>query len=126
MGMRRMQVLQRQKASFEQVLKKRLAFLSEKGIESPKADKDTLVRKHRADIKAVNNRLRTRAENEKKIEEIAKAKAEKAAAPRKEQEGGKPEKPKKAPEGGKEKKAKPEKKAAPPKSPEEGKATKKE
>ena len=58
-------------------------------------------------------------------EELAKHKAEKAAAPKVEaapakiKEGGKAEKPKKAAEEGKEKKAKPEKKAAP-KAPEGG------
>jgi hypothetical protein len=98
----------RQKASFEQELQARMSFLSGKGIKSPKADKDTLVRKLQADIKAVNRRLRLHADNEKRTEDIAKIKAAKAAAPQKEQEGGKGEKPKKAPEAGKGKKIKPE------------------
>ena len=55
---------------------------------------------------------------------MAKIKAERAAAPQKEQEGGKGEKPKKAPEEGKGKKIKAEKKAAPPKAPEGGKSQK--
>lgn len=116
MGMNRKQVLLRQKARFEQVLKNRMTYLSGKGVVPPKTDKDTLVRKNKADIKAVNNRLRILEENEKRIEAIAKAKAEKAAARSKEKEGGKAEKPKKAQEGGKEKKPKAEKKAAPPKT----------
>jgi hypothetical protein len=70
--------------------------------------KDTIVKKLKADIKAVNKRLRTVAENDKRTEEMAKIKAERAAAPPKEQEGGKGEKPKKAAEQGKGKKAKPE------------------
>ncbi|MCJ7587873.1 MAG: hypothetical protein MUQ00_08260 [Candidatus Aminicenantes bacterium] len=135
MGLKRKQMLMRQKANFEQKLQNRLSFLSGKGIVSPKADKDTLVRKLQANIRAMNKRLRLIADNEKRTEEMAKIKAERAAALRKEQEGGKAEKPKKAPEEGKGKKIKAEKKAAPPKaqeggkdrkkteSPEEGKAT---
>jgi hypothetical protein len=114
----------RQKAYFEQKLKDRLSFLSGKGIEAPKVDKDSLVRKLKASIRAVNNRLRLIADNEKRTEEMAKIKAERAAAPPKEQEGGKAEKPKKAPEEGKEKKIKAEKKAAPPKAQEGGKSQK--
>jgi len=135
MELKRKQMFMRQKAYIEHELQDRLSFLSGKGIKSPKADKDTLVRKLQADIRAVNKRLRLVADNEKRTEEIAKIKAERAAAPKKEQERGKGEKPKKAPEAGKEKKIKTEKKAAPPKaqeggkdqktteSPEEGKAT---
>ena len=124
MGLKRKQMLIRQKAIFEQELQNRLSFLSGKGIASPKADKDTLVRKWQADIRAMNRRLRLIADNEKRTEEMAKIKAERAAAPRKEREGGKAEKPKKAPEEGKEKKIKAEKKATPPKAQEGGKEKK--
>jgi len=124
MGLKRKQMQLRQKAYFEQKLKDRLSFLSGKGIEAPKVDKDSLVRKLKASIRAVNNRLRLIADNEKRTEEMAKIKAERAAAPPKEQEGGKAEKPKKAPEEGKEKKTKAEKKAAPPKAQEGGKSQK--
>ncbi len=135
MGLKRKQMLMRQKVYFEQELQNRLSFLSGKGIVSPKADKDTLVRKLQANIRAMNRRLRLIADNEKRTEEIAKIKAERAAAPLKKQEGDKAEKPKKAPEEGKEKRIKAEKKAVPPKvqeggkdqktteSPEAGKAT---
>jgi hypothetical protein len=126
MGLKRKQMIMRQKASFEHELQDRLSFLSGKGIKSPKADKDTLVRKLQANIRAVNKRLRLIADNEKRTEEMAKIKAERAAAPQKEQEGGKGEKSKKAPEEGKGKKirnapegGKGQKTAA---SPEEGKA----
>ena len=122
MGLKRKQMLMQQKAYFEHKLKDRLSFLSGKGIKSPKADKDTLVRKLQADIRAVNNRLRVIADNEKRTEEMAKIKEERAAAPLREQEGGRGEKPKKAPEEGKGKKIKAEKKAAPPKAPEGGKS----
>ena len=127
MGLMRKQMLMRQKARFEHTLQDRLSFLSGKEIKSPKAEKDTIVRKMQADIRAVNKRLRLIADGEKKTEEMAKIKAERAAAPRKEQEGGKGEKPKKAAEAGKEKKIKkaPEggKSQKTTESPEESKAT---
>jgi hypothetical protein len=119
MGLRRKQIIMRQKADFEHKLKDRLTFLSGKGIKSPKAEKDTIVRKLQADIRAVNNRLRLLAGNEKKAEDIAKMKAERAAAPRKEQEAARGEKSKKASDEGKGKKAKAETKAAPPKAPDQ-------
>jgi hypothetical protein len=124
MGLKLKQTIMRQKAAFENGLQDRLAYLSGKGIKSPRADKDTIVRKLKADIKAAKNRLRLIAENEKRTEENAKRKAERAAAPRKEQESGKGEKAKKASEEGKGKKIKPEKKAAAPKAPEGAKAPK--
>jgi len=108
MGSKRKQILMRQKAYFENNLRDRLSFLSGKGIKPPKADKDTLVRKWQADIRATNKRLRLIADHEKRTEEMAKAKAERAAAPRKDQDGGKGEKPKKSPEEGKGKKKAPE------------------
>jgi len=126
MGLMRKQMLMRQKARFEHTLQDRLSFLSGKGIKSSKADKDTLVRKMQADIKAVNKRLRVIAGSEKRTEEMAKIKAERAAAPQKEQEGGKGEKPKKALEEGKGKKIKAERAAAPQKEQEGGKGEKHE
>jgi len=124
MGLMRKQMLMQQKAYFEHKLQVRLSFLSEKGIKSPKADKDTLFRKLQANIRAVNKRLRLIADNEKRTEEMAKIKAQRAATPQKKQEGGKGEKPKKAPEEGKGKKIKAGMKAAPPKSLEGGKSQK--
>jgi len=124
MESRKQQIQLRQKAQFEQKMKDRLAYLAGKGIEPPKTDKDPIVRKIHADIKAVNNRLRLLAANDKLTETLAKAKADKAAAALKAKESGetvKAEKPKKA-EHPKEKKEKPkaEKKPAPPKAPEGG------
>jgi hypothetical protein len=55
---------------------------------------------------------------------MAKIKAERAATPQIEQEGGQGEKPKKAAEEGKGKKIKAEMKDAPPKAPEGGKSKK--
>jgi hypothetical protein len=124
MGLKRKQMQMRQKTDFEQKLQNRLSFLSGKGIEAPKIDKDPLVKKLQANIRAVNKRLRLIADNEKRTEEVAKIKADSAAAAPKEQEGGKVEKPKKASEEGKEKKIKGEKKAAPPKAQESGKSQK--
>lgn len=124
MGLRRKQILMQQKAYFEHQLQDRLSVLSGKGIQSAKADKDPLVRKFQADVRAVNKRLRLIADHEKRTEEMAKIKAERAAAPKKEQEGGTGEKPKKAPEEGKGKKIKAERGTAPPKAPEGGKGKK--
>jgi len=121
--MRRKDIHLRQKAYFEQLLKDRLTMLAGKGIESKKVDKDAIVRKLRAEVKAVNRRLNAMAASEKIAADMAKIKADRAAAALKEKEGGKAEKPqkgekpKKGGEVGKEKKAKPEKAAAP-KSPE--------
>jgi len=124
MGLKRKQMIMRQKAYGEQELLDRLSYLSGKGIASPKSDRDPIVRKLKADIKAVNTRLRMIAENEKRTEEMAKIKAERAAAPKKEKEGGKGESPKKSAEEGKGKKVKAEKKPAPSKAQEGGKSGK--
>ena len=123
MEMKRKPLHLRHKAEFEKELKDRLAYLSGKGIEAHAVDKDPIVKKLKADIKAVDRRLKVVAEHEKRTEEMAKAKADKAAARLKEKEAGeaeKAQKPKKAPAPAKEKKAKPEKKPAPPKAPEGG------
>jgi len=108
MGSMRKQMLLKQRASFEQTLRERLSFLSGKGIQEAKVDKDTIVRKLKADIRAVNNRLKTVAENEKRTEEMARIKAERAALPRDQEasKGGKPMKA--AKEEGKGKKMKTE------------------
>jgi len=108
MGLKHKQSRMEQKASFERRLDNRLSYLSKKGIESPKIDKDVLVKKLRADINAVNTRLKGIADNEKRTEELARIKAEKTAAPRKDQEGGKDKKSKEAPAEGKGKKKKKE------------------
>lgn len=119
MGLKRKQMQMRQKAYVEQNLQNRLTFLSGKGIEARKINKDPLVRELRADVKAVNIRLRRIADDEKRTEEMTKIKAERAAAPKKEPEVAKVEKSKKPAQDSKGKKPKEEKKAAPPKA-EEG------
>lgn len=117
MGTRRKQILLQQKATFEGKLKARLAFLSGKGIGTAKAEKDPLARELKAEVKASDRRLKRLAEYEKRTEEMARIKAERAAAPKQKEEAVKAEKPKKtadtgkpkkikeAPEGGKMKKA---------------------
>jgi hypothetical protein len=124
MGMKRKQMVLRQKEYFEQKLKDRLSFLSGKGVKSPKPEKDTIVKKLKANIKAINKRLKFIADNDKITEDMTKIKAERAAAPKKEPEGAKAEKSKKGSEEGKEKKPKAEKKPGPPKAQEGGKGQK--
>jgi hypothetical protein len=117
MSLKRKQTLLRQKAYFEQRLNDRLALLAGKGIEGKTADKDALLRNLKADVKAVKNRLKAIADSDKITEDMAKARAAKAAAPAQDKEAakaGKAEKPKKGSEQPKEKKPKPEKKPAPP------------
>ena len=111
MGSRKKEAQERQKAYFERRLEERLSFLSKKGIESPGIDKDTLVKKLRANIRAINDRLKAIADNEKRTEELAKIKAEKAALPPlpKDKATGKEKPSKEAPAEGKEKKRKKEK-----------------
>ena len=106
MGLKRKQIVTHQKATFESDLKVRMARLSEKGIKGRQADRDTLVKKLKADIKASNKRLSRIAEEEKRTEEMARIKAERAAAPKKEAEAAKAEKAKAGPKEAKPKKAK--------------------
>lgn len=116
MGLMRKEFLMRQKSSREQELKDRLSLLSDKGVNPPKADKDPLVKKLKADIRDSKRRLARIAEIDKRTQEMARIKAEKAAAPKKEEEGAKAPKAKAAPQEGKAKK---------PKAPEGGKPAKK-
>ena len=106
MGSNQKQSQIEQKESFERKLKNRLALLSEEGIDSRKIDKDSLVKKLRANVKAINTRLKAIDAIEKKNEELAKMKLEKANAPRKEMKGIKEKKVKETPAEVKEKKKK--------------------
>jgi hypothetical protein len=69
-------------------------------------------------LKAVHKRLKVIADNETRSAEMAKIKAERAAAPREEKKPAKGEKAKTPPAEGKVKKPKAEKKPAPAKEPE--------
>lgn len=80
MGSKQKQTRIGQKAYIERRLEDRLALLSKKGIESPAIEKDALIKKLRADVRAINIRLNAIAANEKRTEGLAKMKAEKAAA----------------------------------------------
>lgn len=86
MSLRRREIVTAQKASFEQRLKDRLAKLAEKGIKDRKADRDPIVKNLKAEVKASTKRLARITELEKRTEEMARTKAEKAAAPKKEEE----------------------------------------
>jgi hypothetical protein len=108
MGSNQKQVQTGQKESFERKLKDRLAFLSEKGVESGKIDKDALVKHLKANIRAMNTRLKAIDALEKKDEELAKMKAERAAAPQEDSKGMKKKKAEEKPVEGKEKKKKKE------------------
>jgi hypothetical protein len=120
MSLKKKQNIAARKAGFEGLLEKRLADLAGKGIEPKRAEKDTIVRKIKADIKAMAGRLKFYADNEKIAEDAAKAKAEKAAAPKEKKGAGKSakaekaEKPKKGGAEGGEKKPKVEKKPVEP------------
>lgn len=92
MGFMRRQMLLQQKASFEKTLQYRLAVLTKKGVSSSEAEKDAVIRKAKADIKAVNERLRTVAENDRRAEETPKRKAAGTGKPVKAPEKGKAEK----------------------------------
>ncbi len=94
------------KAYYERRLTERLSFLSKKGIESPRINKDTILKKLRANIAAINARLKTMAGYEAKTEELAKKKADKAAVPQKDSEDGKAKKAKEPPVEAKAKKKK--------------------
>jgi hypothetical protein len=118
MSLKKKQNIAARKAGFEVLLEKRLAYLAGKGVEPKKAEKDTIVRRIKADIKAMRGRLKFFSDNEKIAEEAAKA--GKAAGPKEEKGAGKAEKaekaakPKKGGAEGGEKKPKVEKKPAEP------------
>lgn len=110
MGSNQKQTQMERKAYFERQLKDRLSSLSEKGIESSRIKKDTIVKKFQAKIDAINVRLKTIDDYEKKTAELAKIKAEKDMAPGKGPEAGTEKKAKETPSENKEKKKKKEQK----------------
>jgi hypothetical protein len=67
---------------WEEQLKLRFAQLAEKDIAPEKAAKDSEIKKIRAKMRDTRDRLAVIVEKEKKVEEMAKAKAEKAAKPK--------------------------------------------
>ena len=76
-----------QRVYWEEKLNQRLSLLADKESESEKIAKDTTVRQLRAKVRETDKRLRVIEGKEKKLEEMAKIKAEKLAAPKKEKKG---------------------------------------
>ena len=75
-----------QRVRWEEKLNQRLSLLADKGAKSENITKDTTVRKLRAKMRETDKRLKAIEGKEKKLEEMAKIKAERLAAPKKEQE----------------------------------------
>ncbi len=73
-----------QKVHWEKKLNQRLSLLADKGAGSEKISKDTTVRQLRAKMRETDKRLRAIEEKEKRLEKMAKIKAEKLAVPKKE------------------------------------------
>jgi hypothetical protein len=73
---------QDQKVYWEKRLDERLTALKEKGAD--KIAKDTTLRKIRAKIREADSRLKAISQKEKKVEEMAQRKVEKAKAAKKE------------------------------------------
>jgi len=73
-----------QKKYWETKLEQRLGYLAEKGVEPQKAAKDATVKKIRANLRETVSRLKAIEALEAKSEEMARKKADKLAAPKKE------------------------------------------
>lgn len=80
MGSQQKQTQLNRKELYERKLAERISFLTEKGVDASKIDKDTIVKKLRADIRAAAGRLNAIAAKEKRTEENARDKEEKAKA----------------------------------------------
>jgi hypothetical protein len=89
MGSREKDVRLEQRRQLEEKLKQRLSILTDRGVESGTIAKDTTVRQLRAKVREAGKRLKVIEGKEKKSEEMAKIKAEKLAAPKKEKAGKK-------------------------------------
>jgi hypothetical protein len=77
-----------QKKYWETKLEQRLGVLAERGVETKSVVKDPAVKKIRAHLRETEARLKAITSLEAQAEEMARKKAEKAAAP-KEKKGGK-------------------------------------
>jgi hypothetical protein len=124
MGSKQKQTYIGTKEHFERKLEERRAFLLKKGIKVSMVDRDTLVKKLRAHIRAINARLEAIGANERKTAELAKIRADKEAAFAKAEGSVKEKKVKDVPEEGKVKKKKPEKTESSAKEEEGGKVEK--
>jgi hypothetical protein len=84
MASKSLEARENQKEYWGSKLNQRLSFLTEKGFESDKIARDSIVRKFRAKIRETESRLKTIAGKENKVAEMAKIKAEKMATPKQE------------------------------------------
>ena len=78
-----------QKLYWKGELGRRLSELAQKGLEPEKISKDATVRKLRAKLRESDSRLRRISSLEGKLEDMARLKAEKLAAPQEEKKGKK-------------------------------------
>jgi DNA polymerase III delta prime subunit len=78
-----------QKNYWQRQLDSRLAELKEQGLPQGQVSKDAAVRKIRAEMRKATARLQAIANKEKKITDMAEAKAQKAAAPKEKKQKGK-------------------------------------
>jgi hypothetical protein len=99
------------KAYFEAKLNARRSYLVEKGIDPKGIAKDTILKNLKSKIRKMNLKIAAIAEIKKRTEELAKIKADRLAAPKK-QKAVKEKAPAAPPEEGKEKKKKKKKKEA--------------
>ena len=100
-----------QNAYWEGKLKERIDTLAGQGLSEQLIAKDTAVRGIRARMRETGARLRAVARREEKVEEMARAKAEKLAAP-KQEKGKKKAMAEEAPQASKRQQKKQKKKAA--------------
>ncbi len=82
MGSKGKQERLEQRQYWDEQLKQRLSELNTQGLESEKITRDTTVKKLRAKIRETDQRLKAIEEKEQKAVEMARIKAEKAAAPK--------------------------------------------
>jgi hypothetical protein len=100
-----------QRKYWENKLDQRLEVLAEKGLKPQETAKDPAVKKIRAHLRETEARLRSITSLEAKVEEMARVKAEKAAAP-KEKKGKKDKEKQEAQEVSKRQQKKKKKKEA--------------
>jgi hypothetical protein len=89
MGSETKETRQGQKNYWQRQLDSRLAELKEQGLPQEQISKDAAVRKIRGEIRKAGARLQTIEHKEKKIAQMAEAKAQKAAAPKEKKHKGK-------------------------------------
>ena len=101
MGSKQRETVLGQKAYFEEKLKERRSYLTQKGIASQEAAKDGVLKKIHAQLRKANLKIRALDSIAKRTDELANMKAEKFATPPK---AKKEKKAAEKPEKGKEKK----------------------